>query len=154
MRHEGSVTFSALVLLVGAGALALSILQTTFGGMQFGGDFSLKWSSDQGVLLAEMAIAGLAILVAVLLTIRIYIESESIGHIAGWLGLGIFALGALSIAAAWAGLRVPTPVGVDGLERGEWRYVITGAAAIFVGLVTIVIAAAVGEQPPESQNLH
>ena len=136
-RYGSSLYLSALLVVTGASFLALSIASTAIGGMKFGGDMGLSWSSEPLVLLAEVALACLAVLIAGGSVWQMRAASASIGGIVGWLGLGLVALGTVSLAAAWTGFQVPSP-GIDVLERGEMWYVIGGAPAVVIGLLLAV----------------
>lgn len=133
-RHETVVVLSALAVVGGAGALALSILSTALGGMKFGGSLRLWWSDEPLVLVGELVLAALAVVLAIVSVWRMRAESAPMQHIIGWLGLGVIALGLVSLAAAWTGLQVASP-GIDVLERGEVWYVIGGVPAVVIGVL-------------------
>ena len=136
-RHETAFALSAVLVIGGAGLLALSILATAIGGMKFGGDMRLAWSDQPLVLVAELVLAGLAVAAAIGAAWRMRADSTSRPRIVGWLGLGLLAIGAVSLAAAWAGFQVASP-GIDVLERGEVWYVIGGVPAVVIGLLLAI----------------
>jgi hypothetical protein len=130
--------FFSCVLVIGSAALAYGLAAGALIGSA-----EADWSADPVVWWWELILAAfsalLGVATAVLIVRRFRAGSAGSARTMLWIGLGFLAVGALSIAAGWLGLRVPTTYGIDPLQRGEFVLVIFGViVGVFGALVTFL----------------
>jgi hypothetical protein len=78
-------------------------------------------SSGGGELILAACSAVLCVAATVGAVRRFRAGSAGSGETMMWIGLGFLAVSALSIAAGWLGLRVPTRPGTAGTAPSHWR---------------------------------
>lgn len=125
-----------VILAIAGGALAVSVAGDAFRGSRY-----VSWSADPVVFMGELALAAGSVLVVVAI-VTLAVRSTRTGprgdvDAAGWVGLGFLAIGVISIAVGWLGLKVPTTPGYDVLSRGEPLYMIRGAVSCAFGLLVL-----------------
>jgi hypothetical protein len=120
--------FLSGVLAIGSAALAYGLAEGALIGSP-----EADWSADPVVWWGELILAACSALLCVATAMFIVRRFRA-------------GVGALSIAAGWLGLRVPTTYGTDPLQRGELILVIFGVImGAFGALVTLPSAIAAGE---------
>jgi len=137
--------FLSGVLVIGSAALAYGLAEGALIGSP-----EADWSADPVVWWGELILAAcsalLCVATAMFIVRRFRAGSAGSAKTMLRIGLGFLAVGALSIAAGWLGLRVPTTYGTDPLQRGELILVIFGViVGAFGALVTLPSAIAAGE---------
>ena len=134
------VAAALFVALIGWSAtLAYHVARDALNGSPLG-----EWSTDPVVWWGELILAACSALLCAAATVgavrRFRAGSAGSGETMMWIGLGFLAVGALSIAAGWLGLQVPTTPGTDVLQRGEFVYIFAGVIAGAFGALVMLVA--------------
>jgi hypothetical protein len=125
---------AAGLLMAWATLLAYLVAENVFGTFHFA-PYTPRWSSVPAVWVAELALVACIFVIGAVVARRIRAGSSSSGRVVTLVGVGILALGALSVLVGIVGMQVATPTGSNDLERGEILFELGGAVQLLVGFV-------------------